>query len=187
MEGLDYAFPESRKIGGVLSTTNRPRARALFAWSDNKDSQPVRGVGGGRKSPSSRRPGKNRIASSQSKQPVLSDQQTPKDTAAAEGAGAASSTTSAPSTDKPGNIFGNIFKMFSGGIKSESSENVSKLQPRGGFGSGVLKSQQESPVLAPNGSTGSVSSSNGMYLVGAVVLAMHGDVVMDTVTSMVGC
>lgn len=35
VEGLDNAFPESKKIGGILSTASRPRSRALFAWNSS--------------------------------------------------------------------------------------------------------------------------------------------------------
>eukprot|EP00955_Chlamydomonas_euryale_P039043 351282-Chlamydomonas_euryale.AAC.6 len=37
VEGLDYAFPDSAKIGGLLSMGSRPRTRALFAWSAEAD------------------------------------------------------------------------------------------------------------------------------------------------------
>ncbi|KAG1678799.1 hypothetical protein FOA52_012839 [Chlamydomonas sp. UWO 241] len=50
VEGLDYAFPDSVKIGGLLSTGTRPRARALFAWSadDQKGARGERGGAGAR-------------------------------------------------------------------------------------------------------------------------------------------
>eukprot|EP00195_Chlamydomonas_chlamydogama_P011605 CAMPEP_0202908360 /NCGR_PEP_ID=MMETSP1392-20130828/45772_1 /ASSEMBLY_ACC=CAM_ASM_000868 /TAXON_ID=225041 /ORGANISM="Chlamydomonas chlamydogama, Strain SAG 11-48b" /LENGTH=284 /DNA_ID=CAMNT_0049597645 /DNA_START=109 /DNA_END=959 /DNA_ORIENTATION=- len=36
IEGLDYAFPDSPKIGGILSSGARPKGRAMFAWSAEK-------------------------------------------------------------------------------------------------------------------------------------------------------
>ena len=193
VEGLDYAFPESHKIGGVLSTTTRPRARALFAWSAKNDSRPTRVSGGGRKSSSARRPGvKGRNAAPTGKQSTA-DQEAPLESALSEVISTASSAAKSAPGEKTGNIFGSIFKMLSGGVKSGASDKADKSQPspRGGFSS--VKSIQGSSAGQPSfpssssGSSSSMSSvSNGMYLVGAVVLVMHGDVVMDTVTSMVG-
>ncbi|GAX79069.1 hypothetical protein CEUSTIGMA_g6509.t1 [Chlamydomonas eustigma] len=60
--GLDYAFPDSKKIGGVLSTNDRPRARALFAWNCPEVLKQLQSSkqGGGKK----RKSGRGRLSSS---------------------------------------------------------------------------------------------------------------------------
>ena len=225
VEGLDFAFPDSRKIGGVLSTATRPRARALFAWSEEKDGQSARERSSGRRAASSRerRSGARaegrggRGGGGQSSSETKTGASTRKAVAGSReqgqgseaGAATAGSPASAPTSSSKaassnggdreapappstggGNIFGNFIRMFTGGRK-DSAEAESKQPPRGG-GFGPVPSGSSPASSSPSSATPAVGaevsgsgSSSGMYLHGAVVLAIHGDVVMDTVTAMV--
>ena len=94
---------------------------------------------------------------------------------AVDGSGAVSSSGG----NTGGGIFGSLFRMLTGN-KSETSAPPAKS--KGGFAPPVSVSSNDSNSEAMSSSG---STNSGMYLHGAVILAIHGDVIMDTVTSLV--
>jgi small ligand-binding sensory domain FIST len=218
VDGLDNAFPESKKIGGILSTASRPRSRALFAWNSadalfaRKEkmeqekrqremlrSKGRRGPNGSKASAASQRMRKRAARQSQqdtnskveSKQPEEVEVKKPE-------AVKADSPPPLPTGPKEnvGGFLGTIMRMLTGGDKKKAQtvlgfgSSSSSPMPIKGPGQVAKKARgfsSESSTIEPSSSSSPPSSSSdtsSMFLHGAVMLILHGNVKMDTITSM---
>ena len=222
VEGLDNAFPESKKIGGILSTASRPRSRALFAWNSNealiarkekielekREMQRRKGRRGPNgKALLSQKMRKRISRQSQSpdavskKGPELQEIKVPNEQEEVQVKESKKESDKADGSVKieeqkksVGGFLGTIMRMLTGGDKKKAqtvqglvpdSRQVSPslikgeatLRPRG-FGGDKPAS------IEPSSSSSSSSEPSCMFLHGAVMLVLHGNVKMDTITSM---
>ena len=219
--GLDNSFPESKKIGGILSTASRPRSRALFAWNsaealtsrkekieqEKKQREMMRTKGrrasnGGKGAAASQKMRKRVVRQSQQgsgvndiKEEVGTENKAEKDKVDPP----PSPSTHEEEKENVGGFLGTIMRMLTGGDKK-------KAQTVLGFGpapsSPSVKAQGEvvkrskgfsnesSPVdpssssISSSPSSSSTPDASGMFLHGAVMLILHGNVKKDTITSM---
>lgn len=80
------------------------------------------------------------------------------------------------------NLFGALFSKLTGG-KSGDSKQESAPTPAPAEASSSSWGRQQSGALAS--ADDSEGESSGMYLYGAVCMVLHGDVVLDTISSLV--
>lgn len=179
---MDYAFPRATKIGAVLGSGVRSPSRVMFAWNAESEAQNEK------KRTRGALPSR---AAQVSRQAEL--EQT---TSTASSSGSSSSTTQSASGGTEGFLqsLGQMFSRFTssafadggkggnGGLaalfkwdSSQQQQQQPQQQRVWGFQTGDDANDQDDDDEDDDDSSGS-----GTFLYGAVVLVLHGDVVMDT-------
>lgn len=173
LAGLDFAFPGATKVGGVISSGQRYKRRALYAWSADMPVQAgsMRRQGLLSKRRKQQQPAPASSAASSSPEPSSSAQQPQR-------------KQQQQITDRPkeqGFFWGSLF----GKIKSTFTDEAAASSSMIGRGYGGSRDGGVSNFLGRDGS-GDVedwATDTGMHMYGAAVLALRGNVYFDPITS----